>query len=330
MPKQRMCSTCQNRHNAPTGKHCTRGEATGDDIEAKVDRILETLGTMTTRIIALEDEKTRTPESQLSASDDDPDIATATSLQKNKTLTSKLRERLAQLRLGDTTDESEEEQCKSTTKKGKKSGRARTVQDIVVKDIDWPHFYVYRGSDRKPASYEDLSIPEFVYGYTTQMTEEKDGTIKEKMAVHLNMLMRDAIDFTWQNVRNFHGVFLAHLEMKRLTWHEDASIQNLRASYVLNVPHGTTPQRNDRDASEKRYMCTTYQDRKCAHDQGHKTARGFQHHACAHCFQATGHTYPHPARVQAEVARSCYEGICELFDKNMPKTFARWQHLMIS
>ena len=77
-------------------------------------------------------------------------------------------------------------------------------------------------------------------------------------------------------------VFLAHLEMKRLTWHEDANIQNLHASYVLNVPHSTTPQRNGKDTLEICYMCNMYQDHKCVHDRGHKTAHGFQHHTCTH------------------------------------------------
>ena len=69
---------------------------------------------MTIQIIALEDEKS---ESQLSASDDDVDITTVT----------KQRKRLAQLHMGDMTDDSEEEPCKTTKRKGKKSGRTRTV-----------------------------------------------------------------------------------------------------------------------------------------------------------------------------------------------------------
>ena len=38
---------------------------------------------------------------------------------------------------------------KSDRRKGKKSGLSRTVEDQVLKEIDWPHFYIYRGQDRR-------------------------------------------------------------------------------------------------------------------------------------------------------------------------------------
>ena len=49
---------------------------------------------------------------------------------------------------------------------------------------------VYTFAD-KPASYQDISVPQFVYGYTIAMdTEEAD--INVKMAAHFKDLMSDA------------------------------------------------------------------------------------------------------------------------------------------
>ena len=46
-----------------------------------------------------------------------------------------------------------------------KSGRSRTSEDIVKRQVDWPHFNVFKGPSRKAAEYDSLSIAEFVFGY---------------------------------------------------------------------------------------------------------------------------------------------------------------------
>ena len=47
----------------------------------------------------------------------------------------------------------------------RKSGRTRTTEDLIVRYVHWPHFGIYKGPSRKPAAYDDLSMPEFVAGY---------------------------------------------------------------------------------------------------------------------------------------------------------------------
>ena len=49
--------------------------------------------------------------------------------------------------------------------RGKKSRRARTADDTVSNDIDWPHFDVYQGPERRAAKHQDLNVQEFVFGY---------------------------------------------------------------------------------------------------------------------------------------------------------------------
>ena len=136
-----------------------------------------------------------------------------------------------------TNDESDEDgTTESRKRKTKKSGRAKTVDDIVIREVDWPHYHVYRGPDRRAARYEDLTVPEFVFGFLSQMTSTAGGKTSQKMLTHLRGMMRDAIDFPWANVRNYHGIVLSQMEMDRMDWHDDEAIEGLRNTYMTRAP----------------------------------------------------------------------------------------------
>ena len=65
------------------------------------------------------------------------------------------------------------------------------------------------------------------------------------MLQHLRMLMGDACDFPWSNVRNFHGIVLSQLEMDRITWGDQDRIGELWQTYVQRGPAATnTPVNN--------------------------------------------------------------------------------------
>ena len=67
--------------------------------------------------------------------------------------------------------------------KNLKSGMDRTGATTVINKVTWPHEVVYT-SDGKSASYQDISVPQFVYGYMIVMDSE-EADIKVKMAAHL-------------------------------------------------------------------------------------------------------------------------------------------------
>ena len=99
--------------------------------------------------------------------------------------------------------------------KNLKSGMDRTGITTVINQVTWLH-EVMHTSDGKPASYQDISVPQFVYGYMIVMdTEEVD--IKVKMAAHLKDLMSDAQLYRWELCRAFNGVWLNQLEQGRST-----------------------------------------------------------------------------------------------------------------
>ena len=46
--------------------------------------------------------------------------------------------------------------------KGKWSGRAKTLSDVITHEVEWPHYYVARAN--APVMYDELTPAEFTAG----------------------------------------------------------------------------------------------------------------------------------------------------------------------
>ena len=79
--------------------------------------------------------------------------------------------------------------------------------------------------------YESMSSMAFVTGYMTIMDLQSDP-IRNHMWAHLRDLMHDGEHVGWPTVRNFHAVWLQHIEQGRATWGDEAIHLNLRRSLV--------------------------------------------------------------------------------------------------
>jgi hypothetical protein len=184
--------------------------------------------------------------------------------------------------------------------RGKKSGRSKTVHDVVLKDIDWPHYYVYHGADRQGARYEDLAVHEFVFGYLCQVLDGVDSQKnKNIMLAHLRDLMCDTMDYQWVTIRNFHAVLLGQLEMNRITWDDTEKITSLRQTYVQRAPTPRTskvPPSRGSSYRKSQQTCPAYQQGACSHRGDHESASGMLIHACAFCMNTTGYGYRHADR----------------------------------
>ena len=94
-------------------------------------------------------------------------LPTLSSLRDNERIEACVSRRLAEIGLDDEPGEYFSETQK--TKRGKRSGISRTVEDQVLREIDWPHFYIYRGADRKPTLFNDLTLAEFNFGFLAML-----------------------------------------------------------------------------------------------------------------------------------------------------------------
>ena len=197
-------------------------------------------------------------------------------------------------------DEDRDKEKHKKKKKGKKnkSGRARTTEDFVVKEVPWPHYGVYKGVARKPADYDSLTIPEFVFGYVDLLRRKSlDSKTRQIMLGHLQDLMEDAISYPWASVRNFHGVLLGEMERDHLSWDDGDAILKLRYKHAHRPLPASHYSSSHQDSEVT--VCPPYQKGECAHDGDHNTAQGRVKHACSYCYSTKGRIFVHPEK-------SCY------------------------
>jgi len=168
-------------------------------------------------------------------------------------------------------------------KKSRRSGRLRTAADHVDSTVEWPHFAVYKGDSCQAAEYDDLTLPEFVYGYLDVMKNSNDSAkTKDIMLTHLQELMEDATLFSWRSVRNYHGVLLTELERRRLRWTDCSKIQRLRSKY--------SQKQATCDTTQDVVPCAGFNEGTCMRDGDH----GNVSHVCSFCIKYRGKTFFHP------------------------------------
>ena len=100
-----------------------------------------------------------------------------------------------------------------------KSGKTARITTRVVKPQLWPHSELSLSYVSKNIGYDDLTIEEFVAGYTTIMNLPQTSTMEQKERLqHLTRLMYLATQYEWNAVRDFHATVLLEIERGSLTW----------------------------------------------------------------------------------------------------------------
>ena len=74
-------------------------------------------------------------------------------------------------------------------RRGKKSGLSQTDEDQIVNEIDWPHFYIYRGQERKPIQYTQITQSEFTYGFLAMLNNPRNYVDRELLLSILNFVL---------------------------------------------------------------------------------------------------------------------------------------------
>ena len=158
------------------------------------------------------------------------DIPSVTELRTDQRLNREVNRRIAELKLEDElTDNS---RTGSSRSRGKRSGAARTVQDTIGQDIDWPHFHIYSAPGAEPMTYDNLSITEFTYGYLHMVDRPDSKFERQVMWDLLKAIMEDAAEYPWPNVKNFFFIVGSKVENARLEWADSANIAKLRAKHA--------------------------------------------------------------------------------------------------
>ena len=95
----------------------------------------------------------------------------------------------------------------------------------------------------KPASYQDMSIPQFVYGYLPVMDSE-EAEIRVQKTSHLKTLISDAQLYGWNHTRAIHGVWLNQLEQGRCTWFNKETKMQFHRTLVWHPAHSSPASTN--------------------------------------------------------------------------------------
>ena len=221
-------------------------------------------------------------------------VPSVSSLRQDRHIDQCVARRLAELGIHDDYYEIDSESTKR--KRGKRSGISRTVEDMVVNEIDWPHFYVYRGQERKPIQYAQITQSEFMYGFLAMLDNPRNTMDKEIMLALLKDLMLDASQYGWTHIRSYYSMLASGVEMARYSWSDTAQIAELRMQFAQRPMFGSQQRQpyNSRQPNPQGNVriCIPFQSDTCPHFGAHD---GYNH-ACAFCFANTGMLFNHKER----------------------------------
>ena len=200
-------------------------------------------------------------------------------------ITDAVNRRLAELGLEDDLD-TDDTEGPNFRRRVRRSGMARTVEDQVLVEIDWPHFHLYRGNDRRPARFNELTPIEFSYGFMMMLNNHQSRFDRVVMTDLFTDILTDALSFPWEQVRNFYRVVASGVEMKRWTWTDTAQIQRLRFQYAQRPYLPSTFNRQNRTGG---VPCDQFQRGACTEHNDHANFR----HICAYCFRTLNLNFRH-------------------------------------
>ena len=72
---------------------------------------------------------------------------------------------------------------------------------MVEKRVAWPHDIILRGNSRQRVTYDQLSLTQFVQGFSKSIVDESEQRALECM-----------FDFAWANTKAAHSVILCENE----------------------------------------------------------------------------------------------------------------------
>ena len=286
-----FCKNCQDTHPRPVGKQCKATTSNEKDSAIVMLRgMRDMMGSLTKEVSTLRTEldivkqgSTRQSTQQPGTSQSDtadgaqtaptpetrqgPPAETHTPGADRETQVA-VRRRLREAGMEEDEDQENTGLSKSRTKK---SGLVRTATELVQHEHSWPHHFVFRnkGGERVAATYSQLTMPEFGYGFCMAMTRERDEEVRQLMLKYLTSLFKDAANAPWSMVKDCHAAIMHDMETGQLTWEDE---DELRAMRLELIAKNAQPHEQGRVDTQPR-------------DKGRP---------CGYCLKKTGREFGHP------------------------------------
>lgn len=188
-------------------------------------------------------------------------------------------------------DDSSSTERSSRKKRGKqnlKSGKTAKIATRVVRRQFWPHSELSMGYVSKNVSYDELTLEEFVAGYSAILLLPQVSSHERKHRTeHLGALMYLASIYEWPAVRSFHAAVLSEIERGRLNWED--SFLHLENRTLAGLHKKTKEQKRHAPSSSNAVLfCRDYQKGSCSHSKDHyamlKGEKKWLCHICAACW----------------------------------------------
>lgn len=183
---------------------------------------------------------------------------------------------------------------KKRTKEGKKSGKLSKVTNCIVNPQLWPQSELSLSYVSKDIKYDDLTLPEFVAGYSSILTlSSLPDQERQARLAHLMALMYLAVQFPWSIVRDFHAAVLFEIERGRAKWGD--SFYHLENRFLHRSYAGKSGSSGSSASptAQGTFYCKDWQTGKCQHKNDHyrllRNERKWVKHICGKYFR-TGQT----------------------------------------
>ena len=189
---------------------------------------------------------------------------------------------------GDDSSSTERSSRKERGKRNLKSGKTAKIATRVVRRQLWPHSELSMSYVSKNVSYDELTLEEFVAGYSAILLLPQVSSHERKHRTeHLGALMYLASIYEWTAVRSFHAAVLSEIERGRLKWGD--SFLHLENRTLAGLHKKTKDQKRPAPSSSNAVLfCRDYQKGSCSHSKDHyamlKGEKKWLCHICAACW----------------------------------------------
>ena len=147
------------------------------------------------------------------------------------------------------------------------------------------------------ASYDNLSMSQWVAGFSQIIREQNDPIVKNQMLDYMSDLMEDSHDFGWQAAKGCLAVLLVKMEEGKVVWGDTNKIDRIRRAHAQKVQSiqgsGSGSKKNLKSKTPP--PCRFYQKGTCGQSQDHENGGQSYLHVCAVCFK-NGKSHPHPSK----------------------------------
>ena len=181
-----------------------------------------------------------------------------------------------------------------------RSGFYRNVNDMKLFDVPWPNDFIYRSNGKK-ATFDTMSIPEFVVGYChiviARLPVMKETEIAIDHVGYLSDMMSDVEGGDWDLVRGSHRQVLHQAEQGQLIWENAAARDAFRAKTLQRSERAASSGKGSKPQPNNRGLNTGMprgQSNRCVFSSHHQSNGHSWVHMCATCLRVTGQKNPHP------------------------------------